>query len=549
MLKTKIENIPEKLKELNIWAVSKDGIPTNPFTNMGCKKGEQFSFDEVIKNIGDYEYLACHFDEEMGMAFIDIDGHNEEEEKLVNQFLNLFLLNFDSYMEVSKSGKGYHLIVDTEITKKYRVNANAINEKSRLPIEYYTSGKWCTITGELVHNRKEIRNNDGMLSRVLDKYFSERVETVSGGVEEGDEIRDDNYVINLINSDRFLSKLWNNNICNIKTRKGEVVTYNNHTADYILIRGIMYYCNANKKQAERIYKLSPKYAAYPFGYKREVDIKNALEDSLKTLNGVMKTKEERIAERLSMTDEEKQEELENILTNLSKEELDCMEQVDTLFDVTEEEKTNTSINMVDIKKIEPYVVKVRNLALKDAVNVYIKKRERDNDLIVTFNKDSELYTTSIQDLAEITKIVTGSEIFYSKSKESFVKYNGKNWEETDAEMLLSDVHKALKLLYDNAFKKFVELCDIYKELDAVIENYKKLDDDSKKERDISSIKKEYESRIKAEETFVLSKFTKVQKILDSNRTPEDVIEYIASEKAIDFCTYEKNDFINFQMVH
>ena len=193
MLKTKIENIPEFLKKNAKWAVSVNGIPHSPITDKPMYLGEEMTFDEVIKNVKDYEYLSFKVEENMAdksMGFIDLDAHNEEEEKLLKTLLSSFKRLFDSYMEVSKSGKGYHILVFTDIKELYRVNANKINDEKRCPIEYYTRGKWCTITGDIVDGRKEIKNNDEYLKQMLSRFFSIREETNYDGcgVEEGEKI-------------------------------------------------------------------------------------------------------------------------------------------------------------------------------------------------------------------------------------------------------------------------------------------------------------------------------------------------------------------------
>ena len=548
MLKTKIENIPEFLKKNAKWAVSVNGIPHSPITDKPMYLGEEMTFDEVIKNVKDYEYLAFKVEEPLNMGFIDLDAHNEEEEKLLKTLLSSFKRLFDSYMEVSKSGKGYHILVFTDIKELYRVNANKINNEKRCPIEYYTRGKWCTITGDIVDDRKEIKNNDEYLNQMLSRFFSIREETNYDGcgVEEGEKIRSNEDVIRLVNNDKFLSNLWNHKLGGIVTRKGESVSYNNHTADFLLIRGIMFYCNANIEQAKEVYKLSPQYKHYEKehfkGYKREADVNNAIKEALKSLKSVFTPTDDGVVKSV----EERAIELEEKLMSLTKEEEELMTQVDSLFDITEEEKVGEVVNSVDISKVEGYVNLVNSVELKDALSTYIAKRKKNNDLIVNFIENSEVYTTSIEDLAKLTNFVTNDEIFYSKAKESFVMYNGKYWEEKDNSMLLAEVHKALNILYDNAFKHFIGLIDIFKERKYADEAYKAQEEDARDSKKYDDLMKGYSNKIKASEKFILSKFTKVLKILESNKTPLDVINYLASTTALDFVPYEETDLLNFQ---
>ena len=546
MLKTNINNIPEFLKKNAKWAVSEGGIPKNPLTGIGMRNEEAMTFEEVMANVGNYEYLAFRVEKDLGMGFIDLDAHSEEEEKQLKAILGSFKRYFDSYFELSKSGNGYHILVFTDIDKTYKTQANSIDGKNRMPIEFYADKKWCTITGNIIDDKYEIKNNDNSLNQMLSRFFSEREEYVEGkGVVEGDKVRSNEEVIRLVENDKFLSNLWNNKISNIITRKGEKVSYNNHTADFILIRGIMFYCNANKEQAREVYKESKKYKAYPKGYKREVDITNAINDSLQSLEKVSQTKEELISSH-TKTIEERAIELEEKLMTLSEEEQVIMNQIDNLFDITEEEKISSDIDSLDVRTVKPYVNRINSLQLKEIVNTYIMKREQNNDFIVRFMPNSNLYTTSISDLAKLTNFATNNEIFYSKSKESFVSFNGKYWEEKDESMLLASVHNALNIMYDNAFKSVLDLVDIFKEMDYAVQAYKASEDTDEDGKEYQKILKNYDKRIASAEKFILGKFTKVLKILESNKTPTDVINYLASEVAIDFVPYEKTDYLNFQ---
>ena len=213
MLKTNINNIPDFLKKNAKWAVSENGIPKNPLTDIGMRNGEEMTFEEVMQNVGSYEYLAFRVEKDLGMGFIDLDAHSEEEEKQLKAILGNFKRYFDSYFELSKSGNGYHILVFTDIDKNYKTQANSIDGKNRMPIEFYTDKKWCTITGNILDDKYEIKNNDNSLNQMLSRFFSEREEYVEGkGVVEGDKIRSNEEVIRLVENDRFLSNIWNNKI-------------------------------------------------------------------------------------------------------------------------------------------------------------------------------------------------------------------------------------------------------------------------------------------------------------------------------------------------
>ena len=305
----------------------------------------------------------------------------------------------------------------------------------------------------------------------------------------------------------------------------------------------MFYCNANKEQAREVYKLSKKYKAYSKGYKREADITNAINDSLRSLEKVFQVEE--IVEQ-TKTVEERAIELEEKLMTLSEEEQDIMNKIDALFDITEEEKVSAEVDSIDIRTIKPYVNRISNLQLKEIVNTYITKRENNKEYIVRFMPNSNLYTTSIADLAKLTNFATNNEIFYSKAKESFVTFNGKYWEEKDDSMLLADVHNALNIMYDNAFKSILDLIDILKEQDYAIRAYKESEDTDEDGKQYQKLLKDYDKKTGSAEKFILSKFTKVLKILESNKTPTDVINYLASDVAIDFVPYEQTDYLNFQ---
>jgi len=146
--RTAVENIPEELKRDNSWVLWKlelrHGRPTKVLYQVNRKRASSTdpatwtTFEEVV-NV----YQQDDFFDGLGVVFhegnpycgADIDDVTEEQ-------ASQWIKRFDSYTERSPSGNGFHIICRAELPKG----------TNRAEGELYSSGRFFTVTGDVVHN-------------------------------------------------------------------------------------------------------------------------------------------------------------------------------------------------------------------------------------------------------------------------------------------------------------------------------------------------------------------------------------------------------------
>src|SRR6266496_3969907 len=168
-------NIPSELRSLNQWCLwkfvelegraKKTKIPFQPNGNKcSVTNPENFSaFDECfnVLALGRYDGLGFIF---TGTSYsgIDLDdpslladgSPNPNYQSDLNRQIKI-AHEFDSYSEVSPSGKGLHIIVKGKVPDGKRTNY----------IELYPSGRYFTMTGQ-VHNAKPIGDYETLLNQL-----------------------------------------------------------------------------------------------------------------------------------------------------------------------------------------------------------------------------------------------------------------------------------------------------------------------------------------------------------------------------------------------
>src|SRR5258705_6502299 len=153
------ENIPEELKALNQWCVWR-------YEDIGAKKPTKVpyqvngklasvnepatwsSFEAVIK-VDCYDGIGFIFSDNDPYTFIDLDDpsvlsngdSNPNYQTDLDRQIKIFR-EFDSYAEISPSGKGLHIIIRGGVPSGRR----------RSFIEVYSSQRYATFTGQVYHN-------------------------------------------------------------------------------------------------------------------------------------------------------------------------------------------------------------------------------------------------------------------------------------------------------------------------------------------------------------------------------------------------------------
>lgn len=172
-----IKNIPTELKKQKIWGLwdleERDGrttkVPYNAMTDQRAKSNDKSTwceFEQAIKGLKEYKRKGLAIFLGDGLCGLDVDHVDKElskfEEKpnsdnLVNRIKKL---TDNSYMEVSQSGAGIHVLFKGLLPK------NVNNHPNNKPFELYDHGRFFALTGNLITNKPEYKLLDG--EQVLD---------------------------------------------------------------------------------------------------------------------------------------------------------------------------------------------------------------------------------------------------------------------------------------------------------------------------------------------------------------------------------------------
>ena len=177
---TLMNNIPEELRELQRWvcANADSKRPMKCFENTAAsvsKPGTWGDFEEALEAIenGIYEYAGFVFDDD-GYIGIDID-HAFDEDGLLSDEAVEAINACGSYTELSKSGKGLHIICKGTIPFKGKNN--------REGWEIYKQARFFVLTGKTVKFNQIVEAQSG-IDAVLEKHFKDTT------VEHNGEFKD-----------------------------------------------------------------------------------------------------------------------------------------------------------------------------------------------------------------------------------------------------------------------------------------------------------------------------------------------------------------------
>lgn len=172
-------NIPPELRVLQRWvcANADSKMPMRAFAAAAAsvsKPDTWATFEEAEERVGDgtYEYAGFVFDHD-GYVGIDIDCGFGEDGLPTDEALAA-IRACASYTEVSKSGKGFHIICKGEIPFRGKNN--------RKGWEIYREGRFFVLTGQTVMFTEIAEAQEGIDS-VLESHFSEEVAEPSGSTD------------------------------------------------------------------------------------------------------------------------------------------------------------------------------------------------------------------------------------------------------------------------------------------------------------------------------------------------------------------------------
>lgn len=172
---TKIENIPNELRDLKQWVCWKktDKIPRNPYTGGHAQANNTSTwgtFDDAVKGCERFNLDGIGFEFANGYFGVDLDHCLDKSD-----FCDDFVETLQSYAEISQSGNGLHIICKGKLPDGARRKGN---------VEMYSSGRYFICTGNLYNDKyKDIKDCTESIKYLHGKYLPSKNPTLKEFVE------------------------------------------------------------------------------------------------------------------------------------------------------------------------------------------------------------------------------------------------------------------------------------------------------------------------------------------------------------------------------
>lgn len=163
------ESIPNELKQMDQWVCIHSGskVPMRAFEPAPASSSDPDSwstFNEAVEaqEKGYYDNIGFVFHEN-GIVGIDIDA-GFEESGLPSALTTDILAHCKSYTEISRSGRGFHILLRGVLPFDGKNNGNGV--------EIYQNKRYFIMTGNAVVFREIIENQEA-IDYILQTYFPE----------------------------------------------------------------------------------------------------------------------------------------------------------------------------------------------------------------------------------------------------------------------------------------------------------------------------------------------------------------------------------------
>ena len=164
-----LNNIPEKLRQLNQWVCTKGDskVPKRTYMDGAASSTDGStwsSFDMARSSVenGYNDYVGFVFNDN-GIVGIDIDD-GFDEDGFLSPLAADIIGKCGSYTEKSKSGTGVHILLYGNLPFKGKNNLKGV--------EIYKSARYFIMTGDTYIYNKMVENQDA-IDYIIDKYFPE----------------------------------------------------------------------------------------------------------------------------------------------------------------------------------------------------------------------------------------------------------------------------------------------------------------------------------------------------------------------------------------
>lgn len=235
------DGIPSELKLYPQWvATGNDGEPLNPRTGLRAsvtKPASWGTFEEAVATGLLPGFVLTPADP---FTIVDLDNkaHNPASDEELAWYGQL-IQQFGTYAELSKSGRGYHVVLRGALEGAYG--------RKHGRIEVYSAQRYITMTGNCFPGYEQIAERQEHLSQLA--AMLPACSTLAALDETTPQTRDDQAILDIActadNAEKFL-RLWS----------GDMVGYPSQSeADYALLSMLAYY-TPNNEQVRRLFRYS-----------------------------------------------------------------------------------------------------------------------------------------------------------------------------------------------------------------------------------------------------------------------------------------------------
>lgn len=273
--------IPDTMKKFDNWVVwRKEGeghykkVPYDPRTGRRANPTKSCcTYEDALLYFeygGEYDGIGFTFASGCGLTFIDLDNCIDEdgnESPLAEELQDLFK---DSYIELSQSEKGLHIVCIGTVP-------HTIKTKE---IEIYSSGRYCAMTGNTT-NAHEPQEAQKQLDLIFDRYKTEKAENEPQNEPQGHIYecgQDAQALIEVISHSRQGEK-W------LKLHKGNIAGYPSRSEAMLAYIAITnYYAGGRNALIKAVFAQSSFPADDP-KYNNEYYINRAIRKAQETATG------------------------------------------------------------------------------------------------------------------------------------------------------------------------------------------------------------------------------------------------------------------------
>ncbi|MEI7604288.1 MAG: AAA family ATPase [bacterium] len=268
-LKVIPENIPDSLKihpSWGLWKYQQRGSKwTKPPYQLSGKmagvddKNSWTTYENALEaySTGEYDGIGFMFSKESNVMGIDIDNCRNPETGEVKQFIKNLLKNIPTYIEVSPSGKGLHILAFGRLPSGERKK----NIEDEMVFEMYDEGRYFTISGvRYDDNDSDLSDCTERFSEIHDQIFKKQSKVDDKYQSLSPNVLDftkNNFNIVENEDDKIIEKIRNSNQSTLFNKLWSGDCVKDHSSDDLSLCNILsYWSNGNAQSIDRLFRRS-----------------------------------------------------------------------------------------------------------------------------------------------------------------------------------------------------------------------------------------------------------------------------------------------------